>query len=102
MTNDQKILNLLGLAMRARKLALGEEQIIKDIQHKNAKLVIIAEDTGHNTNKNLHDKCAFYKVPIRTFLDRDQLSHAIGKSGRVAVAVLDEGFSKKLLTMIDQ
>jgi ribosomal protein L7Ae-like RNA K-turn-binding protein len=33
--------------------------------------------------------------------DRYQLGQAIGKEARVVVALLDEGFAKKLLTLLD-
>ncbi|WP_173916472.1 YlxQ family RNA-binding protein [Halobacillus sp. Marseille-Q1614] len=95
-------LNLLGIANRAGKLTLGEEQITKDIQKNKAKLVLIAGDTGKQTKKKLTDKCSFYEIPCYMVDDRDTLSQAIGKSGRVAIAVLDQGFAKKLQSLLDE
>ncbi|MCP3026081.1 YlxQ family RNA-binding protein [Halobacillus sp. A5] len=95
-------LNLLGLALRAGRLTLGEEQIVKEIQNKRAKLVLIANDTGKQTKKKLTDKCSFYHIPCYVVDDRETLSQAIGKSGRVAVAVLDQGFAKKLQSLLDE
>ncbi|MBM7572064.1 YlxQ family RNA-binding protein [Aquibacillus albus] len=95
-------LNLLGLAIRARKCTLGEESIIRDIQKKNAKLVLIASDTGPHTRKKLTDKCKYYNIPYRTVHDRDTLSKAIGKSGRVAIALLDQGFASKITSLLDE
>ncbi|GGF10710.1 50S ribosomal protein L7ae [Halobacillus andaensis] len=95
-------LNLLGIALRAGKLTLGEEHIVKDIQNKRAKLVLIANDTGKQTKKKLTDKCSFYHIPCYMVDDRETLSHAIGKSGRVAIAVLDQGFAKKLQSLLDE
>lgn len=94
-------LNLLGLAYRARRITLGEEAIIKEIQSKNAKLVLIANDASENTKKKLQDKCQSYHVPYKIVGNRDELSNAIGKQNRVAVAVLDEGFSNKLIHLIN-
>jgi len=88
-------LNLLGLAFRAGKCSVGEDVILKDIRSRRAKLVILASDTGKQTKKKLTDKCTFYQVPyIIADEDRDTISHAIGKSHRVAIAVLDAGFGK--------
>ncbi|GGC90100.1 50S ribosomal protein L7ae [Thalassobacillus devorans] len=98
----QKALNLLGLAYRAGKCTLGEELITRDIQKKKAKLVWIAEDTGYQTKKKLIDKCSFYNIPYYLAADRDTLSQAIGKEGRVAIAVLDQGFAKKLQSLLDE
>lgn len=101
MSNEKAYLNLLGLATRARKISLGEEQILKDIKRKQAKLVLIASDTGYQTHKRLTDKCAYYQVPFRIITDRTTLSLAIGKIDRVAVAINDEGFAKKMCSLLD-
>ncbi|MCA0969098.1 YlxQ family RNA-binding protein [Halobacillus litoralis] len=95
-------LNLLGLAVRAGKCTFGEGAIVKEIQKKNAKVVLIANDTGKQTKKKLTDKCSFYHIPCYTVDDRDTLSQAIGKEGRVAIAVLDQGFAKKLQSLLDE
>jgi len=94
-------LNMLGLAYRARRCSLGEDTIVKDIQQQKAKLVIIAHDTGKQTMKKLTDKCTYYNVPYKIAGSRDELSNAMGKSGRVAVAILDAGFAKKIESMLD-
>jgi len=93
-------LNTIGLAFRAGKCSTGEETIIKDIQNKRAKLILIASDTGMQTKKKLTDKCKFYEVPFVIADDRDTLSHAIGKSRRVAIAILDAGFAEKLKSQL--
>ncbi|RWZ60451.1 YlxQ family RNA-binding protein [Halobacillus fulvus] len=95
-------LNLLGLAVRAGKCTFGEEAIVRDIQKQKAKVVLIASDTGKQTKKKLTDKCSFYNIPCYVVEDRDTLSQAIGKSGRVAIAVLDQGFAKKLQSLLDE
>ncbi|WP_284139990.1 MULTISPECIES: ribosomal L7Ae/L30e/S12e/Gadd45 family protein [unclassified Virgibacillus] len=94
-------LNLLGLALRAGKCSLGEEQIVKDIQKKRAKLVLLANDIGPQTKKKLTDKCQTYHIPcLIVEEDRHALSDAIGKSQRVAIAILDTGFANKLISLL--
>ncbi|WP_085992378.1 YlxQ family RNA-binding protein [Oceanobacillus senegalensis] len=93
-------LNLIGLAYRARKCSLGEETILKDIQKKRAKLVLLASDTGPQTKKKLTDKCKFYNVPFVVVDDRETLASAIGKSQRVAIAILDAGFANKIQSLL--
>ena len=95
MQNKQNILNFLGLAERARKLSTGESAL-KAVQSKTAKLVIVAEDAGPNTKKKFHDKCAFYEVDIMEWGTSAELSQAIGKINRMAIAIEDHGFAKKL------
>ncbi|MBR7552930.1 YlxQ family RNA-binding protein [Allobacillus sp. GCM10007491] len=95
-----KYLNLLGLANRARKLVLGEGAIVEGIRSKQVKLVLIAEDASDNTQKKLVDKCKSYQVPYVIVDNRQVLSKAIGKEGRVAVGVTDAGFSEKLSELL--
>ncbi|NMH74881.1 YlxQ family RNA-binding protein [Bacillus sp. RO2] len=94
-------LSIVGLATRARKTITGEELVIKEVRAGKAKLVLLASDASANTMKKLQDKCKYYNVPIRTVDDRYELGRAIGKDARVSVAILDEGFANKLLTMLD-
>ncbi|SET40499.1 Ribosomal protein L7Ae [Salinibacillus kushneri] len=98
----QSYLNLVGLAFRAGKCSLGEETILKDIRSKQLKLLIIAEDAAPNTIKKFTDKCTFYDIPFVIGDNRDTLSQAIGKEGRVAVGVKDSGFAKKIVSMVEQ
>lgn len=95
---NNNYLNLLGLAYRARKCVLGEEAIVKSIQRKEARLIILANDVGKQTKKKIIDKCKSFNVPYVIADHRDTLSHAIGQTGRVAIAILDQGFSKRILS----
>ena len=40
--NKEQVLNLLGIARRARQLQSGEEIVLKNIQNKKAKFVFLA------------------------------------------------------------
>ncbi|MFC4023112.1 L7Ae/L30e/S12e/Gadd45 family ribosomal protein [Oceanobacillus longus] len=93
-------LNLIGLAHRAGKLSLGEETILKDIRSNRAKLVLLASDIGPQTKKKLTNKCKYYEVPFIIADDRETLSNAIGKSHRVAIAILDAGFATKIKSLL--
>lgn len=98
---QQQWMSLLGLANRARKLISGEELVVKEIRSGKARLVLLAEDASKNTEKKISDKCAYYQVPLKRVENRSLLGQAIGKEARVVVAILDEGFAKKLLTLLD-
>lgn len=94
-------LNLLGLAYRAGKCSLGEDAILRDVRSNKAKLVLLANDIGDQTKKKLTDKCSFYEVPLIIVNEgREEFSNAIGKSQRVAIAILDAGFAKKISTLL--
>jgi ribosomal protein L7Ae-like RNA K-turn-binding protein len=94
-------MSLLGLANRARKIISGEELTVKEIRNGRAKLVLLSEDASLNTQKKITDKCNSYRVPYKMVDNRYELGQAIGKEARVVVALLDDGFAKKLLTLLD-
>ncbi|OIK13937.1 50S ribosomal protein L7 [Bacillus sp. MUM 116] len=99
--NQQQWMSLLGLANRARKITSGEELTVKQIQRGGAKLILLSADASGNTTKKITDKCKSYNVPLKIVENRHLLGQAIGKEARVVVAVLDDGFAKKLVTLLD-
>lgn len=99
---NDKLLGLLGLAARARKIITGEQLVIKEIRSGKAKLVLIANDASHNSRKKIEDKCKYYNVEYYFFGDRYQLGHAIGKETRIAIAILDSGFAKKISSLLNE
>lgn len=88
-----KALSALGMAMRAGKLATGDEIVLKAVRANKAKLVIIAGDASDNTKKKFRDKCTSYDVPLMEVYDRVSLGRAIGKAERVVLAVTDVQFA---------
>lgn len=99
--NKEQVLNLLGIARRARQLQSGEEIVLKNIQTKKAKFVFLASDAGKASAKKITDKCKFYDIPFSTDFTREQLSRATGQA-RTVFCVMQSGFARKfeeLLTM---
>lgn len=100
MLNDQKQLNLLGLATKAGKLVSGEETVLSDVKKRQVKLVIVAIDCSDSTKKKMADKCNFYKVPCIQQFTTEQISYSIGKK-RSIVAFADSGFANSFQKLID-
>lgn len=101
MTNQQ-VLNLVGLAYRARRVSLGVETIVSDIQKNQVYFLLIATDIEDNSKKQLIDKCITYDVPYEQVATRQQLGHAIGKQARVAVGIKDAGFAQKFQSLLQK
>ncbi len=97
---QNKVLSLLGLAMRGRNLVSGEFQTENAVKDGSALLVIVAEDASANTKKLFHDKCSFYEVPIFEYGTKEQLGRAIGKDMRSSMAVCDEGLAQAVLKAV--
>ena len=89
---------MLGIAMRAGQLSLGESGVLKAISSGAALTVLLDAGASENTKKRFRDSCAFYKVPLFE-AEQDRLGHAIGKPGRMSAAVACGTLGEKLLLM---
>ncbi len=96
-----KVLNMLGLSVRAGKAVSGGFAVEKAVKEKTAVLVIVSEDASANTKKKFSDKCSFYDVPYLLYGDKAALGHALGQEERTSVAVLDPGFAKAILKLTE-
>lgn len=95
-----KVLNLLGLAMRARKIVLGQDFVLKEMS-KQHKLVFLAKDAGENITKKIIDKATSFHCTVCRNFSSDELSQAIGKENRKVLLINDLGFSRKLKEYIN-
>lgn len=100
--NEDRILNLLGLAQRAGKLSSGDFIVEKAMKKKTPKLVLLAGDCATNNEKKYIQLAELHHIPLRKVGSKETLGAAIGKEVRVVVAVEDDGFAKALLKEIDQ
>ena len=68
---------MLGLCMRAGKLAYGTDMCLDKIKYNKAKLVIVAEDASDNTKEKFESICKEKKVDLVIYGNKFDLSHAI-------------------------
>ncbi len=99
--NKQKILNLLGLAYRARKIVLGEEFVLNALSKNEYNLVFLASDAGENIKNKIIKKTNYYDVKLIDLLTTFELSNAIGKDNRKVILVSDKGFIDKFIEYLD-
>ena len=96
-----KVLSLLGLAMKAGHVASGQTATEAAIKSLNACLVIISTDASDNTRKHFTDMCNYRNIPIVSYSTGEELGHAIGKDIRSNLAVTDEGLSGAILKALE-
>ncbi|AOT68236.1 L7Ae/L30e/S12e/Gadd45 family ribosomal protein [Geosporobacter ferrireducens] len=99
---SNKFLSLLGLAQRSGNLITGEDTCEIYIKKGKVKLIIVAHDASENTKKKFHDLCVYRNIKIITYGDRDEMSHAIGKSNRAVYGIKDMAFSETLIKLITE
>ena len=91
-----EVLNLLGLAQRAKKIISGEDFCLEGIRNGQIKFLFLANDAGINTTKRITDKARFYNIELDTSFNTIELSNAIGKNNRKVIGITDVGFAKKI------
>ncbi len=95
--NSSRVLSTLGLAQRGSLVISGEDLVLEAIRSGRAKVVFLASDAGASTSKRIHDKTAFYQVPLLSRYSGEELSHAVGKPNRKVLCVNDMKMAKLLL-----
>lgn len=106
----KKVYALLGFAQKAGKLVSGDDSVFVALGKKKLKLVIVAEDLSDNSRKKFDQKLyAADKEKKRdagtavfTFGTKVSLGHAIGKSPRGLIAVMDENFAKAIAKNLEE
>ncbi|WP_048602459.1 L7Ae/L30e/S12e/Gadd45 family ribosomal protein [Rubeoparvulum massiliense] len=94
--DNESILQLLGLAQRARKVISGETVVLSALSSGDVQLVFLASDAGQSTKKRMEDKTTYYQIPLLVCFHRGELGRAIGKEERVVVAITDPGFAQAI------
>lgn len=93
---QNKVYSMIGLAMKAGRVASGEFATERAVKTGAAFLVIVSKKASENTKKQFRNMCSYYEVPLYFLGEKEELGHAIGKEFRASLAVLDEGFAKAI------
>ena len=91
-----KILSMIGMAMKAGKVVSGEFSTEKAVKTGKAFLVVVSEAASDNTKKMFRNMCSYYEVPMYVYGTKEDLGHSMGKEFRASLAVTDEGFAKSI------
>ena len=91
-----KILNNLGLAMRANALVSGQEIVEEYLRGKKVFYIFLASDASANTKKAIYNKAKYYNVEVCDSFTSAELNQAIGKTGRMVLGVTVINFVKIL------
>ena len=101
-TREQRIMNLLSMAQRARRIVSGAFAVEQALKAGRADLLIMAEDTAEESRKKYLALADKYKVPYLEALDRDMLGSCLGKDYRAAAALTDAGFAAQLKKLMEE
>jgi ribosomal protein L7Ae-like RNA K-turn-binding protein len=99
---NNKITTYLGLAARARTMKAGEEAVLAALKHKNARLLVIAENASENAKKRWRFRAESFQVPYIIFGTQEELGRAIGSSFKTIVAVCDPNLAQAIIKQAHQ
>jgi len=93
---QNKILALIGLAMKAGKVVSGELTTEKAVKKGQAVVVVVSREASENTKKKFQNMCTYYEVPIYFYGTKLELGNAMGKEFRASMAITDRGLGESL------
>lgn len=97
-----KILNLLGIAKKARKLVLGTDTSVALLKANKLDLLVVATDVSASTYDKLVKKAYFYQVPLMYKYTTEELSNALGVDQVKVIGITDAGFAGAILKEIER
>lgn len=101
-TSEERICNLISMAQRAGKMASGAFAVEKSLQEGSVHYLLIAEDAAAETTRKYKELAEKYHVPYGRILVKSTLGHSLGKEYRSVAGVLDEGFAKRVHSILEE
>ena len=98
---NNNILGLIGLAMKAGKIAFGADSVEESILKRKVKLVIVSEESSERTKNKFIKLCQNYNTPIIIDGNIDDLSKTIGKSNKAVIGIKDINFANSIQKKYD-
>ncbi len=92
-----KLEGMIGLCVKAGRMAFGSEACTAFVRSGKMPLVIVAEDASENTKKRMQDKCTSYGTPLIFFGTVSSLAKCTGKGKVSVLGVRDTGFASAIL-----
>lgn len=91
------ILHMIGLALRAGRLEVGEEPVGAACRARDCRLILVARDAADNSFRRVRHfadagQCLWISVPYT----KEELGEAVGRTACAMVAVTDIGFAEAI------
>ena len=96
-----KVFSMIGLATRAGKTVAGEFSVEKAVKTGKALLVLVSEEASDNTKKLFLNKCKHNQIPVFIYGSKTELGSSTGNKERASIAVMDEGFSRTIIKLLE-
>lgn len=95
---NDTVLSTLGLALRAGKLAVGEEPVCAACREHQARVILLARDAADNTADRAGRWARECSAPLLALpYEKSQVGFRLGRSVCAVLAVTDPGFAASLV-----
>ena len=102
MDNRTNILSMLGLALRGKRLAVGEEPVEAVARARDARVILLASDAADNTKRRCRHfaeagQCIWLTLPFT----KAELGQVTGRSAVAIVAMTDVGMAASFVHKLE-
>ena len=98
---NNNILGLIGLAMKAGKVAFGADSVEESILKRKVKLVIVSKESSERTKSKFSKICEKYNIPIIIDGNIEEISKSIGKNNKAVIGIKDINFANSIQKKYD-
>ena len=99
---NRKVISYLGFAKKSGNLLTGVNTCSFAMAKGKVKLMVLAEDISENSRKKIMKEIRKYGVNHIEYGNSEELSHAVGASGRNVFAICDKGFAEAITQEIER
>ncbi len=96
-----KVYGLLGICMKAGKIAFGTDSTMDMLGKRKIKLIIVAKDSSQRTIRHFEEKCEEYNIPFYIFGSKEEISNAIGKDNKTVIGIKDKNLADAIKKILD-
>lgn len=93
---------MLGLCMKAGKLAYGSDMVEEKVKYRQVSLLIIANDASDNTKEKFKRIANQNNLRLYIFGTIDELSMRIGKNNKAVLGILDKNFAENIDKLFEE
>ena len=102
MVQTNRIQSLVGLARKAGKVNLGQQAVEAAIKKKQAKLIVLAEDSSQNTKEQFQTLAKNTKIEIFEIGIKSEWGKLFGRETVAVLAVMHYSFARAIKGEIDK
>ena len=97
-----RILNLIGMARKARSVVSGSNSVLQELGKPSAFFLMVATDAAEGTADKILNRAKGNEVPFVKMFNKQTLGSAVGRDERSHLVLTNKQFAKNLILEIDR